>query len=92
MSEKTYHIKAKYIMREIAGEYLAIPLGAGEGNTSQIVILNPVSKLLWEALQKEVTLGELVDKVTSSFDVSREEAEADTKEFLFELLQLGFFD
>lgn len=79
-------------MREIAGEYLAIPLDAGEGNTSQIVILNPVSKLLWEALQNEVTLDELVEKVTSSFDVSREEAEADTKDFLFELLQLGFFE
>lgn len=91
MSEKKYCIKAKYIMREIAGEYLAIPLDAGEGNTSQIVILNPVSKLLWEALQNEVTLDELVEKVTSSFDVSREEAEADTKDFLFELLQLGFF-
>ncbi len=92
MSEKTYRIKAKYIMREIAGEFLAIPLGAGEGNTSQIVILNPVSKLLWEELQKDITLTELVDKVTSSFDVSREEAEKDTKEFLFELLQLGFFE
>ncbi len=92
MSEKKYRIKAKYIMREIAGEHLAIPLGAGEGNTSQIVILNPVSKLLWEELQNEVTLDELVDKVTASFDVSREEAQADTKEFLFELLQLGFFE
>ncbi|MBQ4603719.1 MAG: PqqD family protein [Clostridia bacterium] len=92
MSEKTYRIKAKYIMREIAGEFLAIPLDAGEGNTSQIVVLNPVSKLLWEELQKDVTLTELVEKVTASFDVSREEAESDTKEFLFELLQLGFFE
>ncbi|MBQ8762672.1 MAG: PqqD family protein [Clostridia bacterium] len=92
MTERTYRIKVKYIMREIAGEYLAIPLGAEGENTSQIVILNPVSKLLWEALQSEVTLGELVDKVLSSFDVSREEAEADTKDFLFELIQLGFLN
>lgn len=92
MSEKTYCIKAKYIMREIAGEHLAIPLGAGDGNSSQIVVLNPVSKLLWEELQKEVTLNELVDKVTASFDVNREEAEKDTKDFLVELALLGFFN
>ncbi len=92
MSEKTYRINAKYIIREIAGEYLAVPLGAGEGNASQIVILNPVSKVIWEALQKDVTLNELVEKVTASFNVSREEAETDTKDFLFELLQLGFFE
>ncbi len=92
MSERTYCVKAKYIMREIAGEYLAIPLGAEGENTSRIVVLNPVSKLLWETLQKEVTLSELVEKVTASFDVSREEAEADTKDFLFELIQLGFLN
>ena len=65
MSEKTYRIKAKYIMREIAGEFLAIPLGAGDGNTSQIVILNPVSKLLWEELQKEV-LGIFLEDIYNS--------------------------
>ena len=90
MENKKYSIKQGYVVREIAGEFIAVPVDSSCG--TNIIILNPVSKLLWEELQKDVTLTELVDKVTSSFDVSREEAEKDTKEFLFELLQLGFFE
>ena len=78
---ETFKIKSGYISREIAGEILAIPVDP-ELDSSNIVILNPVSGLLWEKLQGECTLPQLVKAVTENFTVDETTAESDIKEFL----------
>ena len=78
---ETFKIKSGYVSREIAGEFLAIPVDP-ELDSSNIVILNPVSGLLWEKLQNECTLAQLVKVVTENFTVDEATAESDIKEFL----------
>ena len=93
MSDRIYKIKPKYILREIAGEYLAIPLeGADDSTTSQIIILNEVSAFLWERLQQGTTAEQLASDLIAEFDVTREEAQADLQEFLSMLEESGFFE
>lgn len=93
MSDRVYKIKPKYILREIAGEHLAIPLDGADGSaTSQIIILNEVSAFFWEKLQQGATAPALVNDLTAEFDVTREEAEADLQEFLAMLEESGFFE
>lgn len=81
MISKTFKIKSGYVSREVAGELLAIPI-APELDSSNIVILNPVSGLLWEKLQGECTLQQLVKAVVEDFAVDEATAEGDIKEFL----------
>ena len=81
MTVETFKIKSGYVSREVAGEILAIPV-APEIDSSNIVILNPVSGLLWEKLQSECTLDQLVKAVTDEFNVDAVTAEGDIKEFL----------
>lgn len=78
---ETFKIKFGYVSREVAGELLAIPV-APELDSSNIVILNPVSGLLWEKLQSECTLPELVKAVTENFTIDEATAESDIREFL----------
>lgn len=52
---ESYKVKPGYVLREIAEEYLAVPVGTG----GEIVILTPVSKLLWERMAGAATLDEL---------------------------------
>ena len=78
---ETFKIKPGYVSREIAGEFLAIPV-APELDSSSIVILNPVSGLLWEKLQGNCTLPQLVKAVTEEFAIDEATAESDIKEFL----------
>lgn len=80
MDNKKYKVKSGYILREIAGEHIAVPVSAE--NTSDIVVLNPVSALLWNELQSEKTLDELTDTVCSNFDVQKNVAAEDIKDFL----------
>lgn len=85
MDNKKYILKPGYVLREIAGEHLAIPVTAE--NSTDIVVLNPVSAILWTELETGKTLEELTDKICENFDIKRDEAKADITEFIDSLVE-----
>ena len=85
MDNKKYCLKPGYVLREIAGEHLAIPVTAE--NSSDIVVLNPVSAILWKELETEKTIDELAEIICNNFEISKEEATADIVEFLESLIE-----
>lgn len=87
MRNKKYSIKPGYIAREIAGEYIAVPVDSACGKN--IVIFNPVSYFLWLELQSEKTFDELLEAMIKNYDISKEEAEKDLKDFLLQLDENG---
>lgn len=86
--DKIYSIKSGYVFREIAGEFLVVPVTPDDG-VKGMMILNPVSALLWQMLQSEKSVDELIKGVTSEFDVADDEARADILDFLAQLDNLG---
>lgn len=89
--DKIYSIKSGYVFREIAGEFLVVPVTPNDG-VKGMIILNPVSALLWQMLQSGKTVDELLKGVTSEFDVADEEARADILDFLSQLDKLGLLN
>ncbi len=87
MENKKYIIKQGFVVREIAGEFIAVPVDSSCGTS--IVVLNPVSKFLWEELRSEKSFDELLEAMLRNYDVSRDEAETDLKEFLAQLVENG---
>ncbi len=90
MENNKYSIKQGYVVREIAGEFIAVPVDSSCG--TNIVILNPVSKFLWDELKTEKSFEELLNAILSNYDVSKEEAESDLKDFLMQLIENGLFN
>ncbi len=89
MENKIYSTKGTYVLRQIAGEFLAVPISNEAGEDANIVILNPVSQVIWSKLENGATFDEILNVVTTEFDVSKEEATADIKEFLEGLEEAG---
>ena len=87
MENKKYSIRQGYVVREIAGEFIAVPVDSSCG--TNIIILNPVSKFLWEELQNEKSFDELLGAMLKNYEVSKEEAEADLKDFIMQLIENG---
>ena len=85
MENKKYTVKQGYVAREIAGEFIAVPIDNSVG--SNIVVLNEVSKFLWDELKTEKTFDELLNAMLGNYDVPKEEAEADLKDFLMQLVE-----
>ena len=80
-----YQIKPGFVVREIAGEYLAVPVALQDEAESRIAVLNSWGKFLWEQLQHEQTVAGLVQAMTEDYDVAAAEAERDILEFLDQL-------
>ena len=61
----------------IDGEAVMLSLKQGE-----YYGLDPVGTRIWELLENPVTFSSLIDNLMDEFEVSREECEADTREYL----------
>ena len=80
--EAVYLGRSGYVVREVAGEYLLIPVTAQENLPGQMAVMNDTGAFLWEQLREAKTLEQLADAMMSEYDVSREEARADIEEFI----------
>lgn len=90
MENRKFSLKKGYVAREIAGEYIAVPVDSSCG--AHIIVLNPVSKFLWDQLSTEKTFEELLDAMLKNYTVSQQEAEQDLKEFLMQLIENGLLN
>ena len=76
------HIVPGFLVREIAGETIAIPSGEAAHRISGLVALNGSGKYLFELLQADQTQECLVSALMDTYDVDFATAQADVTEFL----------
>lgn len=82
-------VSKDFIMREIAGEYILVPVGAAAARFNGLITLNELGKYIFELLAEEHTVQELAEKITREYDVALETALADTEDFLRQLREIG---
>jgi hypothetical protein len=82
-------LRGEFVLRQIADDILAIPVGAMALELSGMVILNPVSKVIWQCLERETDLQTICKAVTDRFEVTPEEARQDAEAFLCQLRGAG---
>jgi hypothetical protein len=80
--EETMRIVPGFIIRQIAGETVAIPSGASAQLLSGLVALNGSALLLFQLLQTEQTTDTLVHAITDSYEIDLATARTDVEEFL----------
>ena len=71
-----------FVVRQIAGETIAIPTGAAARELSGLIALNGSGKTLFELLQTEQTQEALAQALLDSYEVDAATAQADVAEFL----------
>lgn len=80
-------IKDGYIMRKVAGTTVIISLN-GE-NCSKLMTLNLSGEDMWNLLQQDIGLAQLIEKMSEIYDVDRGELEKDVLRFLDKLREVG---
>lgn len=83
------HIVPGFVVRQIAGETVAIPAGAAARALSGLLALNGSGKLLFELLQTPQTEDSLVSALLEQYDTDCETARSDVTEFLQTLRENG---
>ena len=85
-------LKDGYILREIAGDAVLIPVGRNALEFNGIIALNPVSADIWKWIQDGCSKEELLESILEEYDVSRTVAKDDLDAFLEQLRQLNILD
>ena len=75
-------IEKEYILRQIAGDYIIVPVGSAALEFNGMITVNETGAFLWEKLRKGTTKEELLHAMLEEYEVSEKEAEADIQEFL----------
>lgn len=80
-------LTGEFVLRQVGEDVVVVPTGETALEFNGMILLNAVSRVLWEQLTEGCDLPQLVTAVTAEFDVSAAEAEADIQEFLAALRQ-----
>ncbi len=83
----TLRPKSDVRFRRVAGEGVVLRQDAGE-----VLALNEVGSRILEHVDGRLTVPEIVERLLEEFDADRIEIEADTAEFVRELLESGVIE
>ena len=78
-----------FLLREVAGSQILVPVGEAVGAFSGIVTLNSSGVHLWNTMETEQTENSLVNALLERYDVSAQQAAADVEQFVAKLRSVG---
>ena len=85
-------IKNTFILRNVAGNNVVLPMGASSETFSGMMTLNETGVFLWNNLQKDVTIDDLVNAMLSEYNVSASQAKEDAEAFVETLRSAGVLE
>lgn len=84
-----YKVKNGFIIREIGNQIMAVPIGTQTSEIHGMIALSESAKLLWEALTEGASIEQLAEVLTETYEVERDVALEDVKNFIDSLKEQG---
>lgn len=85
-------VSGEMIIREIAGERILIPVGQAALKIHGMISLSESGLLLWKKLQQDCAEENLVESILKEYDIDRETAVSDVRDFLGKLERIGILE
>ena len=82
-------LEKEFVLREIAGDYVIIPVGKTVIEFNGLITVNEVGVSIWNMLQNEVTFDQIVQGILNEYEVEESVAREDIREFLDQLIDRG---
>lgn len=82
-------LKHEFVVREIAGETLLVPVGTATLSLNGMLVLNECGKFLWDRIPDAGSEEDLINALLAEYEVNRQTAAQDVAEFLESLRKLG---
>lgn len=82
-------IEKEFILREIAGDYILVPVGNTALEFNGLLTVNEIGAFLWERMKKETTIDALTAAVLEEYEVDADTARKDVEEFVASLQKVG---
>jgi hypothetical protein len=90
--ERKFRKRETIASRSIAGESFLVPACGQPADMQKIFILNPLADFIWQQLDGEHSLAELLTAIVGQFAVEQEQARLDMVEFIGQLLEQNLLE
>ena len=78
-------IKKKFLLREVMGENILVPVGDSDTTFNGIASLNEIGVFIWQNIESAKDEDELLQRILDEYEVDKDVAKADLDEFLGKL-------
>jgi hypothetical protein len=78
-------IKEGFVLKNVAGEHIVIPVGNKAINFNGLITLNKSGKLLFESLSEEKSIDDLVSILLTHYEIDEKQAKEDVISFINKL-------
>lgn len=85
-------IKNGYILRNIADEWIIVPIGDKIHDFNGLMVVNETGACLWKILQNDCSKEDLISGMMSEYEVNEETAKEDVDAFIESLIQGGVLE
>lgn len=85
-------IKTDFILREVAGEFIVVPVGRNALENNSIMIMTESGAAIWRCLEEDWSYEAIVAYMLDQYDVDEELARADLDEFLDRLREADLLE
>ena len=85
-------IKEGFMLRNVADNYIVVPVGKASLEFKGLINLNGVGAFIWECLEKETTMEEVIEKVIKEYNIDNELATRDVNNFINKLVEAKLLD
>lgn len=82
-------IKSGFMLREIAGQWVVIPIGARVVEFNNIMTLSESGAFLWRLLEQEITEEEMIAAMLKEYDADEQRIRQDINKFLADIRAVG---
>lgn len=85
-------IKEGFLLREVAGSHIVVPVGKAEMDFNGMMTLNPVGAFIWSALETDATEEAIVQKVLETYEIDEATAARDVHTYIEKLRGAGLIE
>lgn len=88
-TEKRFAANPNFLLREIGGEAVLVPLSDAGVFENTVLSLNETCRFLWNLFQTPTTVQEAIDAALEAYEGSREEIVSGVCSFIQEYVRYG---
>lgn len=85
-------IKDGFIIKEIAGIWVVVPVGAKVTEFMGIASLTETGALIWNMIEKGATKEQIIQAILSEYNIDEDTAKADFDAFIVKAVKQGFLE
>ncbi|HZC81507.1 MAG TPA: PqqD family protein [Nitrospiraceae bacterium] len=84
-TDRIYAKNPDFVSREVAGEFILIPVRHQLNEVNSLYVLNETGAALWRRIDGKRSAREIIEDFSTEFDVTREQLEKDFRSLIEDL-------